>query len=181
MKYYRPDPERAKGLLRDAGYPNGRGADFTLDVIPTFPTMVNGAQVIQQQLKRVGLNITIRNVEYAVWIKNWQAKLFHATMNTTPGYADPDTAFFRAFHSTLGQNWNSWNNAQCDKLLEVGREETNFEKRKAIYDKVQLILLEQCPQLWLFSAELIDFAQKSVQGHRQHPTTVLYGFEEVSV
>lgn len=105
MKYYKPDPERAKDLLRDAGYPNGREADFTLDVIPTFPTIVNGAQAIQHRLKRVGLNITIRNVEYAVWIKNWQAKLFHATMNTMPGYADPDTAFCRAFHSTLGQNY----------------------------------------------------------------------------
>jgi peptide/nickel transport system substrate-binding protein len=181
MKYYKPDLDRARGLLRDAGYPNGQGADFTLDVIPTFPTMVNGAQVIQQQLRRVGINVTTRNVEYAVWIKNWQAKLFHATMNTTPGYADPDTAFFRAFHSKLGQNWNSWENPECDKLLEAGREETNFEKRKAIYDQMQLILLEQCPHLWLFSAELIDFAQKSVQGYRQHPTTVLYGFEEVSV
>src|SRR3989442_11182288 len=36
------------------------------------------------------------------------AKDFDMTMNTTPGYADPDTAFFRALHSTKGQNWNSW-------------------------------------------------------------------------
>jgi hypothetical protein len=43
--------------------------------------MVNSAQVIQQQLKRVGLNITICNVQYAVWIKNWQAKLFHTTID----------------------------------------------------------------------------------------------------
>jgi hypothetical protein len=35
MQCYKADPEGARGLLRDAGYPNGRGADFTLDVIPT--------------------------------------------------------------------------------------------------------------------------------------------------
>jgi peptide/nickel transport system substrate-binding protein len=46
LPYYQPDLERARSLLRDAGYPGGQGADFTLDGIPTFPTMVNGAQVI---------------------------------------------------------------------------------------------------------------------------------------
>src|SRR5439155_5723165 len=46
------------------------------------------------QLKRIGITVEIENVEYAVWIKRWLAKDFDMTMNTTPGYADPDTAFF---------------------------------------------------------------------------------------
>src|SRR4030095_8353409 len=106
MKYYKPDVERAKKLMAEAG----QAAGFTvkLGVIPTFPTMVSGAPVIAAQLKRIGINAEIENVEYAIWIKRWQAKDFDMTMNTTPGYADPDTAFFRALHSTKGQNWNSW-------------------------------------------------------------------------
>ena len=81
-------------------------------MIPTFPTMVSGAPVIAAQLKRIGINAEIENVEYAVWIKRWLAKDFDMTMNTTPGYADPDTAFFRALHSTKGQNWNSLERAR---------------------------------------------------------------------
>ncbi len=64
--------------------------------------------MVAANLKRIGINVEIENVEYAVWIKRWLAKDFDMTMNTTPGYADPDTAFFRALHSTKGQNWNSW-------------------------------------------------------------------------
>ena len=41
------------------------------------------------------------------------------------------------------------------------------------------MILENVPHLWLFSADTIDFTQTSVKGFRQHPTTLLYGFEGV--
>src|SRR6266481_5344184 len=175
MKYYKPDLDRAKKLMADAGQANG----FTVKllVIPTFPTMVSGAPVVASQLKRIGINAEIENVEYAIWIKRWLAHDFDMTMNSTPGYADPDTAFFRALHSTKGQNWNSWSVPDLDGLLEEGRRTMDQKKRKEIYDRVQIQILENVPHLWLFSAETIDFTQASVKGFKQHPTTLLYGFE----
>ena len=53
------------------------------------------------------------------------------------------------------------------------------KKRKEIYDRVQILILENVPHLWLFSPDLIDFTQAYVKGFKQHPTTFLYGFEEV--
>src|SRR5215467_1961362 len=177
MRFYKPDVDKAKKLMAEAGQVGG----FTvkLCVIPTFPTMVSGAPVIAAQLKKIGINAEIENVEYAVWIKRWLAHDFDMTMNTTPGYADPDTAFFRALHSTKGQNWNSWSVPELDALLEDGRRTMDPKKRKEIYDKVQILILENVPHLWLFSAERIDFTQNSVKGFKQHPTTLLYGFEDV--
>ncbi len=177
MRYYKPDLDRAKKLMADAGVAGG----FTVKcmVIPTFPTMVSGAPVIAAHLKRIGINMEIENVEYAVWIKRWLAHDFDMTMNTTPGYADPDTAFFRALHSTKGQNWNSWSVPELDALLEEGRRIMDQKKRKEVYDKVQIMILENVPHLWLFSADTIDFTQATVKGFRQHPTTLLYGFEGV--
>ena len=179
MKYYRPDIDKAKKLMADAG----QAAGFTvkLGVIPTFPTMVSGAPVVAANLKRIGITAEIENVEYAVWIKRWLAKDFDMTMNTTPGYADPDTAFFRALHSTKGQNWNSWSVPDLDGLMEEGRKQMDQKKRKEIYDKVQIMILENVPHLWLFSADTIDFTQNTVKGWKQHPTTLLYGFEGVSL
>ncbi len=177
MRYYKPDVERAKKLLAEAGHAGG----FTvkLAVIPTFPTMVNGAPVIAANLKRIGITAEIENVEYAVWIKRWLAKDFDLTMNTTPGYGDPDVAFFRALHSTKGQNWNSWSVPEIDALLEEGRRTMDQKRRKEIYDRVQILILENVPHLWLFSADHIDFTQASVRNWKQHPTTMLYGFEGV--
>ena len=177
MRYYKPDIEKARKLMADAGQAGG----FTVKllVIPTFPTMVSGAPVVAANLKRIGITAEIENVEYAVWIKRWLAKDFDMTMNTTPGYADPDTAFFRALHSTKGQNWNSWSVPEIDALLEDGRRTMDQKKRKEIYDKVQILILENVPHLWLFSAETMDFTQALVKGWKQHPTTLLYGFEGV--
>jgi peptide/nickel transport system substrate-binding protein len=175
MKYYKPDVEKAKKLMAEAGQSGG----FTVKcmVIPTFPTMVSGAPVIANQLKRIGITMEIENVEYAIWIKRWLAHDFDMTMNTTPGYADPDTAFFRALHSTKGQNWNSWSVPELDALLEDGRRTMDQKKRKEIYDRVQIMILENVPHLWLFSADTIDFTQASVKGFKQHPTTLLYGLD----
>jgi peptide/nickel transport system substrate-binding protein len=175
MKYYKPDVEKARKLMAEAGQRGG----FTVKcmVIPTFPTMVSGAPVIANQLKRIGINMEIENVEYAIWIKRWLAHDFDMTMNTTPGYADPDTAFFRALHSTKGQNWNSWSVPELDALLEDGRRTMDQKKRKEIYDRVQIMILENVPHLWLFSADTIDFTQSGVKGFKQHPTTLLYGLD----
>src|SRR5256886_6939662 len=177
MRYYKPDLDKAKKLMADAGVASG----FTVkcSVIPTFPTMVAGAPVIANHLKRIGITMEIENVEYAIWIKRWLAHDFDMTMNTTPGYADPDTAFFRAFHSTKGQNWNSWSVPEVDAALEQGRKTMDQKKRKEIYDRVQILILENVPHLWLFSADRIDFTQASVKGFKQHPTTLLHSFEDV--
>ena len=175
MRYYKPDPDRARKLLAEAGF--GNCFTVKLGVIPTFPTMVSGAPVVAAQLKRVGITAEIENVEYAVWIKRWLAKDFDMTMNTLAGYADPDTAFFRALHSTKGQNWNSWSVPDLDVLLEEGRRTLDQKKRKEIYDRVQIMILENVPHIWLYSADTIDFTQASVKGFRQHPTTQLYGLE----
>jgi peptide/nickel transport system substrate-binding protein len=175
MKYYKPDVEKAKKLMAEAGQSGG----FTVKcmVIPTFPTMVSGAPVVANQLKRIGITMEIENVEYAIWIKRWLAHDFDMTMNTTPGYADPDTAFFRALHSTKGQNRNSWSVPELDALLEDGRRTMDQKKRKEIYDRVQIMILENVPHLWLFSADTIDFTQANVKGFKQHPTTLLYGLD----
>ena len=174
--YYKVDLAKARALLAQAGVPNGFEA--TVLTIPAIPSMFANAQVIQANLKRIGVNLRVESVDYNAWIQRWQKKDFEATLNTSSGYADPDTAFYRAFHSKA-QNWNNIANPELDRLLDEGRAVVEIEKRKPVYDKVQLQLLEKPGHLFLFSAEMIDVAQKSVQGLSQHPTTTLWSYQNV--
>jgi peptide/nickel transport system substrate-binding protein len=172
--YYRVDLDRARALLAGAGYPNGFEA--TLLTIPSLPTMFVNAQVIQANLKRIGIELKVEGVEYPQWLQRWQRKEFDATVNTTGGYADPDTVFYRAFHSRA-QNWNNLNDTELDRLLDEGRAVFEVEKRKPIYDKVQLHLLERPGHLFLFTPQMIDVTQKRVHGFSQHPTTTLWNYQ----
>jgi peptide/nickel transport system substrate-binding protein len=181
--HYRLDLNRARELLTRAGYPNGFAATALRIWDPDFDSlefrrMQATAEVVQSNLKRIGIDLKLENIAYRAWVQRWQKKEFDATLNTTGGYADPDTAFYRAFHSKA-QNWNNIANPELDKLLDDGRAVFEVEKRKPIYDKVQLQLLEKPGHLFLFTAEMIDFTQKSVQGFSQHPTTTLWNYQNV--
>jgi peptide/nickel transport system substrate-binding protein len=178
-EWYTPNVEHAKKLLTEAGYPNG--FKTTLKVIPTFPTMVAGAQVIAAQLKKIGVDVQIIQEEYGVWIKaiikpNFD---FDLTMNATTGDADPDSLLYRRFHSVEKQ-WNNDGEPEIDALLDQGRSALDAKKRKEIYDRVQRLMVERAIQIWTFSPDLIDVSQSFIQ-YQQHFTSNYYGFRTVSI
>ena len=75
------------------------------------------------------------------------------------------------------EKYGDLNKSALDALLDEGRRTMDPKRRKEIYDRAQIMILENVPHLWLYSADTIDFTQTSVKGFRQHPTTMLYGFE----
>ena len=176
-EWYTPNPEKARKLLAEAGFPTG--FKTTLKVIPTFPTMVAGAQVIAAQLKKIGVDVQIIQEEYGVWIKaiikpNFD---FDLTMNVTSGDADPDSLFYRRFHSSEKQ-WNNDGDPDIDVLLDQGRTAIDPAKRKALYDQAQRLMIERATQLWTFAPDMIDVTQSAVE-YQQHFTTAYYGFRTV--
>src|SRR4029079_3077938 len=137
-----PSAELAKSLIAEAGSPNG--FKTTLKVIPTFPTMVAGAQVLAAQWQKIGVGAQIIHEEHGVLIKaiikpNFDYDL---TMNATTGDADPDSLLYRRFHSSEKQ-WNNDGDPDVDVLLDQGRSALDPKKRKEIYDKAQRLMVEK--------------------------------------
>jgi len=178
-EWYTPNPERAKRLLAEAGFPNG--FKTTLKAIPTFPTMVAGSQVIAAQLKRIGIDVQIIQEEYGVWIKNIIKPNFNfdMTMNLTNGEPDPDSLFYRRLHSVERQ-WPNGGDPEVDALLDQGKLTLDQAKRKEIYDKAQRLIVEKALIIWTFSPDLIEIVQNSVR-YEQHFTSLYYGFRTVSL
>ena len=176
-EWYTPNPDRAKKLLAEAGFPNG--FKTTLKVIPTFPTMVAGAQVIAAQLKKIGVDAQIIQEEYGVWIKVITKPTFDfdLTMNITNGDADPDSLLYRRFHSVEKQ-WNNDGDPDIDALLDQGKLTVDQSKRKDVYDKVQRLMVDRAIQIWTFAPDMIDVTQSYVH-YPQHFTTNYYGFRTV--
>src|SRR5262249_11302732 len=101
LPFYQPDLEKAKALLAEAGHPNGFAAKLTITT--GYPTMASGSQVIQANLKRIGIDLEIESLEAAVWAPRSLSKdpneWFPLMLNITPGWTDPDHYFYRWFHS----------------------------------------------------------------------------------
>ncbi len=169
---YKADPNKARELLARAGLPNGFTSE--LQLIPTFPTMVSGSQVVADQAKKVGINLDLKQIEYGVWIKGFNAREFTLTMNITGGNTDPDSLLFNRL-SSKGVNQNNWNDAEVEDLLQQGKVTVDVVKRKEIYTQLQHLLVQKVPQVWLFSTDLVHVMKKNVQGFQPHPSTFFQG------
>lgn len=138
------DPEKAKALLKEAGY-----ADPTK--VPrmaiSFNTNENHRRIgenVQAQLKRnLGIDVEIKNEEWKVYLKSLQtdpAAIFR--MGWQADYPDPDN-FINLMTSFSENNHTNWGNPEFDKLVEQGAGELDPAKRVEIYRKAQQILIEQ--------------------------------------
>ncbi len=174
--FYRVDLERARRLLAESSYP--RGFQATALTISSFPALFASAQVVQANLKRIGIDLRVESADYEIWLRRWRTKEFQCTFNGSAGHVDPDAALYPAFHSKA-QNWNNLEHAELDRLLEQGRAVTEIEKRKSIYDRAQRILLEEPGQLWLYTPDMLDVTHASLRGFWQHPTGTLWSYQDV--
>lgn len=150
---YPYDPEGAKALLAEAGYPDGFSAKMKLPKL-TGPTFISdGAIVVRDMLSRVGIKIELDEVELGTFIGsviipgNFQMAFF-----PNLPYDEPDRplAFYHSLGVTGSGNWTNYNNQDLDKLIDAQAEEFDEEKRKVIVNEAQrMILPEHGPQLTL--------------------------------
>lgn len=134
------DPETAKALLAEAGYPDG------IDVRVTVNTKYEGnvaiATAFQEQAKAAGINIEVEQVDSAAWsdmkknggvdcsISNWYVD-----------YSDPESMLYPM--TKTDTNSSFWHNDEFDKLLEDGIATTDAEERQEIYAKAEHIMTRE--------------------------------------
>jgi len=176
---YAADVQRAKQLLADAGYPNG----FSTRIV-TSPTYEGGsavAQVIQEQLRAVGVTATLDTVEWGTYINRWVARDFDTMIELRGGDPDPDRFLYRTFHSTGAVNNFLFKDTAIDRLLERGRVNIDSARRRTIYDELQRALIEAAPALFLYVPMETQVLQPSVRGFRIIGNGALYYLEEASL
>ncbi len=166
------DYAKAKQLLSEAGYPNG----FSFDIVcsSTYEGGLAVAQVIQNQLKNIGLTANLDVVEWGNYIDRWVKRDFATMVELRGGSSEPDRFLYRSLHSTGGVNNFMYKDAETDALLELGREQTDPAERKATYDKVQMVLSEKAPLVFLYSPNENQVTSPYVEGFKQIGNGSLY-------
>ena len=182
LSRYEYDPEKAAALLDEAGFLLKDGKRFTIEYKTSTNKMRQRlGRIIKDQLKQVGIEIEVRSFEWGTFFGDVKAGNFEVYSLAWSGVSDPDF-FYSAFHSTQfppGRNRVRYVNAELDRLVEAGRVENDFEKRKAIYVEVQQLLSQELPYLGLWYANNLAILKKDVQGYRLHPTGGFHSFLEI--
>ncbi|MGQ9558437.1 MAG: ABC transporter substrate-binding protein [Desulfurispora sp.] len=174
------DPEKAKALLKEAGY---KGEKITILAYsnPRPYNPVGGeklAAAIQQDLLKVGINCDIKTYPW----KEYKDVLFKAQEGHMFLYGwigdngDPDNflSLFDSKEIAGSLNAAKYSNPQVDKLLAEGRKTMDPAKRAQIYHDLQKIVLEEAP--WVYVSHSLDMAayRPNVVNFNLHPTGVVF-------
>ena len=171
---YAHDPEKAKQLLRAAGYPEVNGVRFHLMMkTSTDANTRMMVAVMQQQLREVGIALDIRSFEFATFFSDVQHGAFQIySLRWIGGNEDPDI-FEYAFHSSKfppnGANRGYYLNARLDSLIDKAREEIDPSVRKPLYAEVQLILAQDLPYINLWYLDNVLVHTRRVRNVKLNP------------
>jgi oligopeptide transport system substrate-binding protein len=155
------NPPEARRLLREAGYPDGKGFPRVVLAYNTEEDHKLVAEAVQSMWQRnLGVVVTLDNQEWKVYLKKLQNDPPHIfRLGWGADYPDPDN-FMKLFTANSGNNNTRWKNPRYDQLLELAARELDVKKRVKLYDDAQKILVETdlpiIPLFWTSESTLLN-------------------------
>ncbi len=168
---YHYDPDKAAQLLAEAGYPGGEG--LPVITLRTNQAYQDIAQYIQFELARLGLRIDIDVMPPATlreMMANGEAPFFRGSW--IADYPDAENylaLFYSANRSPSGPNYTHFSNTTFDSLYEASQLITSDEERFAIYRKMDALITEEAPKVFLFYDQSNRFVHKQVENMTNNP------------
>ncbi|EGB13371.1 extracellular solute-binding protein family 5 [Pseudodesulfovibrio mercurii] len=185
------DPAKARELLAEAGWTDSDGDGwldkdgkrFAISIITNQGNTqrIKTGVILQQRLRDVGIQVSLRTVEWAAFIKEFVDKgRFDAIILGWNILQDPD--IYDVWHSSQavdgGLNFTRYVNPELDELLERGRHLVGQAARKPLYDRVQEILHDDAPYCFLYVPMALPIVQARIQNIKAAPAGISYNSEK---
>ena len=185
---YTYDPDRAKQLLRNAGFeltaiaPSnvevwqkaGEAIDFTLLTPDTgvYPAI---AEAIAKQWRAIGVQVTVQPVRnLATVFATTRPLQFQLALVAVPLDGDPDPyAYWHQSRAAVGQNYTGWENKEASDLIEQARTTSDRAVRAELYHKFQAIWTDEVPALSLYFPTYRYYVSSRVRDVQLGPITYL--------
>ncbi|MDQ6632269.1 MAG: peptide ABC transporter substrate-binding protein [Verrucomicrobiota bacterium] len=159
------DIEGAKKLLAEAGYPDGKNLPPVEILFNTLEAHRTIAEAVQQMWKN-NLHIDARlvNQEWKVYLDSQRQLNYQVCRAAWIGdYPDPNS-FLDMWLTAGGNNQTGWSNAEYDRLIKQASEAGDQEKRYAIFQKAEALLLDEMPVIPIYFYTRVYLIQPSVKG-----------------
>jgi peptide/nickel transport system substrate-binding protein len=186
---YPYDPARARALLSDAGWKDTNsdgvldreGRSFEFEIITNQGNDIRSktAEILQRRLAEIGIKVKIRIIEWAAFVNDFiNKRKFDATILGWTIPLDPD--LYDVWHSSKTGpeelNFVSYKNQEVDSLIEKARESFDRNFRKRCYDRIQEIIADEQPYLFLYVPDALPIVSARVRGVEVAPLGIGYNF-----
>jgi oligopeptide transport system substrate-binding protein len=163
------DPEAARKLLADAGYPGGKGAPAIELLYNTSESHRAVAETVQELWKReLGLEVRLVNQEWKTLQSTRRAGDFQILRSVwNPDYLDP-LSFLNIWTSSSTDNYTGWSSADYDQLLFRAARTSDNAARDKLLQQAEALLLDDAPFVPLYHYTHVFLIRPSVKGW--HPT-----------
>lgn len=166
-EYYPHDVEKAKALLKEAGYE--KGLSFKLTVPSDYKYHMNTAELIQSQLQKVGIEVTIDPIEFSSWLtKVYKDRDYEATVVGFIGYLDPVQILGR-YTSQNEKNYINFKSKDFDAAIANAEKSSTKEEEIKNIKKSQKILAEEAASVFIADPDNNQALRNGLTGLKQYP------------
>ena len=167
---YPYDPEKAKELLKEAGYPNG--FSFTITVPSNYQYHIDTAQVIVEQLKQVGITAQIQLIEWSSWKSDvYKGRNYETTLVGLAAELAPREALSR-FRSDAQNNFMNYINPDFDSIYKQGELATEEEKKIELYKQMEAMLTNDAVAVYIQDPYQMTAVKDQLGGYTYYPIYV---------
>ncbi len=163
------DPERARTLMREAGYPNGQGfprQELWLRAPSPSDRLI--AAAIQSMLKEhIGVDVNIRAADRGTYMDHlYQWNMNLGMLNFGADFLDPRNILDMIWHSQpRGHARQDWHNPTFDRLVDSAAAELNQETRYGLYREASAVLATDYPAAFLFHGMGLQLRKPWLKGY----------------
>lgn len=167
---YSYDVDKAKELLKEAGYESG--FSFTITVPSNYQFHVDTAQVIIEQLKEIGVTANIQQVEWASWLDDvYKGRNYEATIIGLDSELAPSDILLR-YNSDNSKNFVNYSNEMFDEIYQLAIKTTDEEEKVAYYQQLQALLSEDAASVYIQDPASLVAVNKKLGGYTFYPVYV---------
>jgi peptide/nickel transport system substrate-binding protein len=174
------DLDMARSLLAEAGHPDGLSVEYL--GLTQYPELLKTGQVVRENLKEVGINMTIQAVEVSVWFDAFVSGNYQITSAYQERTIDPDNFYSLVLRSGGPVNTTGYANPEVDSLIDQAGASADEEERRDLYRQVRTIALADAPLVFTHYETLNYLMNTNVAGSTITPTLSLHmenvGFTE---
>jgi len=168
-------PDKARELLKDAGYPEGKGLqEIKLTTTDDYKDI---CEFIQHQLSDIGIDIAIEvstGATFRDMVANSKLEFFRASW--IADYPDAENylaLFYSKNHSPGGPNYTHYTNQKFDRLYEKALSTTDEVARRKIYQALDQMIINDAPVVPLYYDQVVRFTHKNIKNLDSNPMNLL--------